>query len=95
MIITNIKEKIDTTPKPVYPVGMNPEVDIRSDMWPTMTVTQLARQQDIVITKISTLASMMGPIAGPSLLQLYNALQIALADLSALIDNRGQRKQGQ
>lgn len=94
MIFTNIKDKIDTSEKKVYRDGMDPSIDLRSDLWPTMTLSELTKQQDIAITKISTLSRMIGPIAGPSLLQMYNALQVALADLSALIDNHSQRKQG-
>lgn len=92
MIFTNITDKPDPTPKPVYKEGMDPEVDLRSDLWPTMTVQQLAKQQDIAITKLSTLGKMFGVAANPSINYMYGALQVALADLTALIDNRGSRK---
>lgn len=92
MIFSNIIDKKTEEDKVVYKEGMDPNVDLRSDLWPTMTVTQLAKQHDICITKLGKLTELMGPVANPSLIQMYRVLQIALADLSALVDNRSANK---
>lgn len=71
---------------------LDPEVEIRSDLWPKMSVSQLARQQEIVIDRLNKLYSMMGSIGTPSMRMMYNSLQVAMQDLSKLIDARTQQK---
>ena len=88
MIITNIKEQIPEVSTEVFPDGMNPATDLRSDLWLGMTAAQLANQHDLVLTKLSGLSSIVGPSASPSLLHIYGALQFALADLTSLMDTR-------
>lgn len=88
MIIANIKEQPTDPITEIFPEGMNPSIDIRSDLWLGMTTTQLSNQHDIVLTKLSSLNSIMGAAASPSLLHIYNALQFALADLTTLMDSR-------
>lgn len=70
----------------------NPEpTTIRSDLWPTMSVSQLNQQMDLVITQIAQLHSIMGPSSSLSIHNMYGALQTALQDLNALIDNKGSK----
>lgn len=64
------------------------ETCVRSDLWPTMTIAELANQQDIVITRISTLSKIMSTGANPTYHQIYSTLQVALADLTKLIEYR-------
>lgn len=70
---------------------MDAQTNIRSDMWNSMTLSQLATQQELVITKISRLYSMTGFSANPSINNIYAALQVALTDLNQLIDSRTKR----
>lgn len=78
--------------QPQYTPETDPEHNLRSDLWPTMSLSQLARQQEIVIDKVSKLHTLMTIGATPSIQNIYAALQIALKDLNALIDNRAQQK---
>jgi hypothetical protein len=71
----------------------NPPVEneIRSDLWPTMSVGQLYKQQELVIdkiTKLHSMASIGGAAATPTVAGLLKALQQALTDLSQLIESR-------
>jgi hypothetical protein len=77
---------------PTYTSETDPQLTLRSDLWPTMSVSQLSRQQELAIDKISKLHSMMGAAASPSLINIYGALQQALKDLNGLIDNRSTHK---
>jgi hypothetical protein len=75
-----------------YTAETDPQHNLRADLWPTMSVSQLARQQELAIDKISKLHTMMGAQASQSLINIYGALQQALKDLNALIDNRSAQK---
>lgn len=75
-----------------YTPDTDPNLHLRSDLWPTMSVSQLARQQELAIDKVAKLHTMMGASASPSLINIYGALQQALRDLNALIDNRATQK---
>jgi hypothetical protein len=72
-------------PTPYTPEN-DPTLNLRSDLWPTMTVGQL-----LAIDKVSKLHMMMGANASPALINIYGALQQALKDLTWLIDNRSQQ----
>lgn len=74
-----------------YTPETDPALNIRSDLWPSMSLGQLARQQDLVITKISMMHQMMGINASQSLINLYSALQVALNDLTDLINSRSDK----
>jgi hypothetical protein len=74
-----------------YTPENDPALNIRSDLWLTMGVSQLTRQQELVIDKISKMHTMMGIRASQSLIDIYSALQVALKDLNALIEKRTQR----
>lgn len=74
--------------EPQYTPETDPSTTLRSDLWPTMTLSQLSRQQELVIDKISRMHILIGASATPALQNLYGALQVALRDLNALIDNR-------
>lgn len=70
-----------------------PEKEVRADMWPTMTLSQLHHQRDLIVDKLSKLQSMMPFGAAPATVAgLYKALQIALQDVMALIDNKADQK---
>lgn len=79
-------QPIDCTP------GTDPEKELRSDLWPTMSLPQLLQQQEIAITKVSKFATIVGAGAPPSYVAIYNALQEALNVLNNMIDNRSQQK---
>lgn len=67
------------------------EENIRTDLWPTMSIQQLNVQRDLVVSKISLLYTMS--IGDPTVRNLLGALQIAIKDLNDLIDNRAEQQQ--
>lgn len=71
---------------------MDPAKQVRSDLWPSMTLTQLTQQQEIVIDRINKLTSIMGIGYTESLRTMYGALQQANQDLARLIDHRSQKE---
>jgi hypothetical protein len=71
------------------PVSENdPQVQVRTDLWPTMNIAQLNRQREIMLDHLSKLQSIMSESPGPTLRNMYGALQTGLKDLSDLIDHR-------
>lgn len=70
---------------------LNPNNTIRSDLWPTMSTSELIRQQELVTNQIGKLLNMMGS-ATPSLINMYGALQQASTDLAKLIETQSERK---
>jgi hypothetical protein len=62
------------------------EKHIRTDMWNDMSAQQLVVQQELIIEKLGKL-SYMG-IGNPTVVMLRNALAVAGADISALIDSK-------
>lgn len=75
----------------MYNPTPEPEEALRSDLWHEMSLSQLARQQEIAIDKVSKMHQILGPQAGPSVQAIYAALQMALKDLNALIDSRTKK----
>jgi len=75
----------------MYNPAPEPEEAVRSDLWNDMTLSQLSRQQEIVIDKVSKMYQLLGPQAGPSVQSIYAALQMALQDLNRLIDSRTKK----
>jgi hypothetical protein len=76
--------------------SVNPDTDptknLRSDLWPSMTISELAVQQELVLDKLSRLHGFIGPNATKSMLNIYGALHTALQDLNSLIDNKSNQK---
>jgi hypothetical protein len=68
------------------------QVNIRSDLWPTMNTYQLNIQLEIVITKISVLLSMSA--TDPTAQTMRIALQRARDYLTDLINNKIELKNG-
>jgi hypothetical protein len=60
------------------------EVNVRTDMWNTMNVTQLGIQQGLILDKLNVLRQMP---ASPTVLQLQSALNFAMDDVEKLITN--------
>lgn len=75
----------------MYDENNSPEESLRADLWPTMSLGQLARQQDIAITKISLIHQMAANNTSPAIQNIYGALQRALQDLNELVDSRTKR----
>lgn len=61
---------------------------LRSDLWPTMSVSELAKQQELMVTKMSALLYLMGTNPSPSVSALYSAMQMGFADLNRLLDTK-------
>lgn len=68
-----------------------PETMIRTDLWATMSLEQLARQQDLMIDKLSTVQQMASGNASPSVLAMYSAIQMGMTDLNALMESRAKK----
>jgi hypothetical protein len=68
-----------------------PETMIRTDLWNEMTLEQLARQQDLMVDKISAVQRMAGAAASPTILTMYSALQLGMSDLNKLIEYRSSK----
>lgn len=69
--------------------------EIRADLWPTMSATQLLHQQEMVMDKITKLQSMT-PFGGQGtagVSGLLKALQYALETLSQLIESKSTQRQ--
>ncbi|MCK9369594.1 hypothetical protein M0R04_06775 [Candidatus Dojkabacteria bacterium] len=62
------------------------EVNIRTDLWPTMSTQQLSVQQELVLDKLNLLSYMSQ--GDPTVMNLRCALDIAMADLNKLINNK-------
>ena len=67
-----------------------PEEGIRSDLWPTMSVGQLHRQQELILGDVTKLQTMtpFGVPSSPGADTLLRALQQAMVDIVQLIDAR-------
>ena len=75
------------------PVDENdPSVQVRTDLWPTMNITQLTKQRELMLNHISKLMTIMGDNASVSVRNMYGALQTGLNDLNKLIDARYDEK---
>jgi hypothetical protein len=59
-------------------------VDIRTDLWANMSVTQLQQQRDIVANKMSLLYDIITTM--PAARDIYMAMTRALDDLDQLLD---------
>ena len=75
-----------------YTPETDPQNNLRSDLWPTMSPAELGRQQELVVDKLSKLQSMTGVSSTPSFRNIYGALQVAMNDLTQLINNRSQQR---
>lgn len=71
-----------------------PEEEIRTDLWPTMSISQLYRQQEMLLEKITKLQSMtpLGTGGPPTIQGLLHILQQAMTDLTLLIENKSSYK---
>jgi len=71
----------------------HPSIQIRTDLWNTMSLAELTRQRELVLDRIGVLRNI--PDQGnPSIQSLHSALQFGLADITRLIDSKtGQPQQ--
>lgn len=75
------------------PVPENdPSIQVRTDLWSTMNMSQLTNQRELMLDHISNLQTIMGGNANPSILNMYSALQLGLKDLNKLIDDKYAEK---
>lgn len=62
-------------------------------MWPTMNVSQLNRQREIMLDHVTKVQSMVDTNASVSVRNMFGALQVGLEDLNKLIDAKYAEKQ--
>jgi hypothetical protein len=76
----------------VHPLdpSTDPNDEIRTDLWNTMTMTQLYRQQELMIERLNQLHTMSNSLNSNSLaiLQIYNATRSAFDQLNALVEHK-------
>jgi len=65
---------------------------LRSDLWPTMTVAELAKQQELMVTKMSALLYLMSANPSPSVEALYSAMQMGFNDLNNILNNKAAQE---
>ena len=70
----------------------DPEIQIRTDLWGTMQLPQLISQRELLMDRLSSLLKIVGPSVSPTVLNMYNAMQMGLSDINYLIDNRSNTK---
>jgi hypothetical protein len=73
---------IDCTP------SNDPNVEIRSDLWTTMNAHELSNQQNIMLTRMSKMSTMISASSPPSMIMMYNSMQGALNHLNHLLERR-------
>ena len=69
-----------------------PDTQVRSDLWNTMSIGELTKQQELLVTKISHVSRMIDHNVSPTILSLYQALQYGLADINKLIESKTSEK---
>lgn len=69
-----------------------PETMLRADLWHTMTVSELAKQQDLMTQKITAIMNLMGPQTSPSVLAMYSALQRGSNELNKWIETKNAQE---
>lgn len=69
---------------------MDPQHEIRTDLWNTMTLTELHRQQELMIDRLNQIRSMMSTATGtsPALIAMYDRTYQASEYLTALVDHK-------
>lgn len=69
----------------------NPEYNVRTDLWATMSLQELQRQHELVCIKLNTVHGMIsGPHASMSMIGIFHALQHATDVLTELINKTGK-----
>lgn len=61
---------------------------LRSDLWPTMTVAELVKQQELMVTKMSALLYLMSASPSPAVEAMYSAMQMGFNDLNNILNTR-------
>lgn len=85
---------IDDLPDPhkVKYDDTDPEIQVRTDLWGTMQLPQLITQRELLMDRLASLLKIVGPAVSPTVLNMYNAMQMGLSDINQLIDNRSNTK---
>lgn len=66
----------------------DPEIQVRTDLWGQMSAPQLVTQRELLMDRLDSLHKMMSINASPSVLSMYNAMQMGLSDINQLIEHR-------
>jgi hypothetical protein len=69
---------------------MDPHSMIRTDLWNTMTLTELHHQQELMVDRLNHLQIMMSTATGApqTVVTLYHATYHAYTQLNALVDKK-------
>lgn len=65
--------------------GLDPNENVRSDLWPTMTQTELSRQYELMHDRLAALSSIAN--MNPSVGSMIQAVHHGLTQLQYFIDN--------
>ena len=69
----------------------SPDKQIRTDLWPTMGMTELVIQRDLLLTRMEKASRMFSHNTSPSVINIYSAMQVALRDINGLIDHQTKK----
>lgn len=65
----------------------SPDTDVRADLWGTMSLSQLHRQQDLLLERLNRLYA-LAATGAPTAIGLQKVLQLAMSDLTRLIESK-------
>lgn len=76
----------------VHPLdpSTEPEDEIRTDLWNYMSLSELGRQQDMLIDRLTQVQVMMGTGHTQTLMDMYLAMQHIMKSLSVLIESKSK-----
>lgn len=69
-----------------------PEQEIRSDLWMSMSTSQLLNQRDMIIDRLAQIRNLKQYGTMTSTTTILNTLTIALDDITNIIDNKHQQR---
>lgn len=70
----------------------DPETQIRTDLWSTMSNQQLVVQRDLLMDRMAAVQRMVSISATPAVLGIYDAMQLGLNDINQLIERKSNIK---
>ncbi len=65
---------------------------LRSDLWPTMSVAELTKQQELMVTKMNALLYLMSASPSQSVSAMYSAMQMGFNDLNNLLNAKSAQE---
>jgi len=67
---------------------MDPTIQLRSDLWNTMGVTDLLAQRELLVNRLLTMGKIINWDTTPGTQDIYLALQHGMDQLNSIIDGK-------